>query len=281
MDLARKLGVVVGPLACLLAILAPPVQAQAVVDATELAPQEGLRYALGGALIVAPSYAGGSGQQFKPRPLWAVRHGRFRISGARASGLLGVAGDGGSGASADLVDRANWRLGASLRFDSGRSPGDDPVLEGLPVIRRTLRGRVYGQWHIGGGWNTSLGYSADLLGRGGGGIAGLALSYDWTPVPGLAASVNAGANWADGQHMRTYFGIAPEVAQATGRTAYVPSTGLMDLHAGVGLRMPLQGRWTLFGSLGVSQLQGDAAASPLTRRSQGVTAMMALAWRSP
>jgi outer membrane scaffolding protein for murein synthesis (MipA/OmpV family) len=280
MDLVRRLAGVMGTLACLLSALSP-VQAQSVVDAAELAPQEGLRYALGGALIVAPSYAGGSGQQFKPRPLWAVRHGRFRISGARASGLLGVAGDGGSGASADLLDRPDWRLGASLRFDSGRSPGDDPVLDGLPAIRRTLRGRVYGQWHIAGGWNTSLGYSADLLGRGGGGIAGLALSYNWTPLPGLAASVSTGVNWADAQHMRTYFGIAPEVAQATGRTAYVPGSGVMDLHAGVGLRLPLRGRWTVFGSLGVSQLQGEAAASPLTRRSQGMTAMVALAWRSP
>lgn len=281
MGLACRLAGVAGPLACVLGVLAPAVGAQTLVDATELPPQEGLRYALGAALIVAPSYAGGSGQQFKPRPLWAVRHGRFRISGARASGLLGVAGDGGSGASADLVDRPNWRLGASLRFDSGRRPGDDPMLEGLPEIRRTLRGRVYGQWHIDGGWNTSLGYSSDLLGRGGGGIAGLGLSYDWTPIPGLAASVSTGANWADGQHLRTYFGIAPEVAQATGRTAYLPRAGLMDLHAGVGLRLPLQGRWTIFGSLGVSQLQGDAAASPLTRRSQGVTAMVALAWRAP
>lgn len=100
-------------------------------------------------------------------------------------------------------------------------------------------------------------------------------------MPGLASSVSAGADGADGQRLRTDFGIAPEVAQATGRTAYLPRAGVMVLHAGVGLRLPLQWRCTVLGSAGVTQLQVDASASPLTRHTQGLTVTVALAWRSP
>lgn len=240
----------------------------------------GVTYALGGALIAAPSYAGGSGTALKPRPLWALRYGRLRVSGARSSGLLARPGDAGSGASADLIEEPTWRLGTSLRIDSGRSAGDDPVLAGLPEIRRTLRGRVYAAFDLGPRWGASVGYGRDLLGRVGGGTANVGVDYALRLYPGVETSLGLGASLADRSYMQTYFGIAPGVAAATGRSAYEPGGGLMELHLGLGARTQLQGRWTLFGGVGVSQLQGDAAASPLTTRRTGVTATLALAWRS-
>ena len=249
-------------------------------DPTDLASRNGLRYALGAALIEAPRYAGSGEQQLKLRPLWAVRYGRLRISGARASGLLDVAGDSGSGLSADLLSGTRWRLSSSLRIDSGRAAAADAALAGLPPIRPTLRGRIFGSVDWGGGWSSSLGYSADLLGRGGGGITGLAVAYGWTPWPGLAASAVVGGNWADQQYMLTHFGITPAVAAVTGRTAFQPSVGLMNLHVGLGARLALAERWTLLGGVGLSQLQGDAAASPLTRSRQAASVSLALAWRS-
>ncbi len=241
-------------------------------------------YALGAAVLAAPTYIGSGGQEVKLRPLWSVRYGRFRLSGARASGLLAAPGDAGSGASADLIDSPTWKVGAALRFDTGRASSDDVALSGLPDVRRTLRARVYASRDLGGnlgpGWLGQLGYSQDLLGRGGGGLANTGLVYSWAVMPGLEASASAGLTWADGQHMRTYFGIAPEVAQATGRTAYGPGAGLRDAHAGLGLRQPLGGRWVLWGGVAASQLLGQAADSPLTRQKTGYSASVALAWRS-
>lgn len=242
---------------------------------------DGLRYALGLAVIDAPMYAGASGRELKLRPLWSVRYGRFRISGARSSGLLDApTAQKQSGASADLIDGDRWKLNLGLRFDNGRQSSDDPALAGLPEIRRTLRGRVNGGLNLGGGFSTSLSYSADLLGRDGGGQLGWGLGYHWAPWPQASASVGVGANWADRRHMQTYFGVAPDVALRTGRTAYVADAGLVDVHAGATLQVPLRGRWTLVGGLALAQLQGDAAASPLTRRAFGATASLALAWRS-
>ena len=253
----------------------------AQLDATDLGSHGVLHYALGAAMIEAPTYLGSSGQQLKLRPLWALSYGRFRVSGARASGLLDAAGEGGSGVSAALLGGANWRLGSSFRFDSGRVADADPALAGLPSIRKTLRGRLYGGVDWGGGWHGSLGHSVDLLGRGGGGITGLTLSHGFTPWPGLSATALVGGNWANRQHMATYFGISPQVAAAAGRAAFEPSAGLMNLHAGLNLRMPLAGRWTASAGVGLSQLQGDAAASPLTRSRQATSFSLGLAWRSP
>lgn len=256
---------------------APP----ATADPTEPVAGNGLSYALGLAVIDAPTYAGGAGRELKLRPLWSVRYGRFRISGARSSGLLGSPTiEKHSGASADLIDSDRWKLNLGLRFDNGRQPGDDPALAGLPEIRSTLRGRLSGGLNLGGGFSTSLAYSADLLGRDGGGQVGWGLGHGWAPWPGAKASVGVGATWADQRHMQTYFGIAPDVALRTGRTAYTAGAGLLDVNAAALLQMPLGSRWTLMGGLTLSQLQGDAAASPLTRKTSNATASLALAWRS-
>jgi outer membrane protein len=92
--------------------------------------------------------------------------------------------------------------------------------------------------------------------------------------------VGVGVGWADRRYMQTHFGIAPDVAQRTGRTAFTPGAGIVDVGAGAVLRVPLGPRWALTTGLSMSQLRGDAAASPLTRKDFGVTASVALAWRS-
>jgi outer membrane scaffolding protein for murein synthesis (MipA/OmpV family) len=271
------------PLACAAEAADSADSASSANSANSAEPPNGdvLRYALGLALVDSPTYAGAAGRVQKLRPLWSLRYGRFRLSGARSSGLLGAtAADKASGASVDLIDSPRWMLGLGLRIDNGRSAGDDPALAGLPEIRSTLRGKLHGGLDLGAGFGTSLSYSADLLGRGGGGQLGWGLGYTWAPWPEAMASVGVGASWADKQHMQTYFGIAPDVALRTGRAAFQPGPGLKDLNAGMSLRMPLGGRWTLISGVGLSQLQGDAAASPLTRKTFGATALVAAAWTS-
>lgn len=275
-------------LACGMLLLPGPARpatdpAPAVTEEADVEPVagQGLTYALGLAVIDAPAYAGAAGRELKLRPLWSLRYGRFRLSGARSSGLLGEPEtERTPGASADLIDTARWRLGLGLRIDKGRDAGDDPALAGLPDIRSTLRARLNGSVRLGGGFSTGLSYAADLLGHGGGGELGWSLGHGWAPWPAARAAVGLGATWADRRHMQTYYGIAPDVALRTERPAYVPDAGLLRLHATAALQVALRGRWTLVGGLAVSQLQGDAAASPVTRRALGTTASVALAWRS-
>ncbi len=243
------------------------------------------QYALGLAAITRPSHAGGRDQTLVLRPLWALRHGRFRLSGPRSGGLLGTVGDEASGASADLVDTPQLALRLGLSIDSGRRSGDAPELQGLPDIRRTLRGKlsVSRNWHD--DWSASLSLSPDLLGRGGGRWLAVDLGRHWhlqsSWLAGWQLSAGAGLTWGDARAMDTQFGIADAVAQRTGRPAYRPGSGLRDWHLGLGLQRPLSRHWMGFGQLGWSTLVGDAAASPLTLRRHGLTLSLGLAWRQP
>ena len=101
------------------AATAPTTTADLPGDSIEPPAGNGFTYALGLAVIDGPTYAGAAGREVKLRPLWAVRYGRFRISGSRASGLLSAPGERGSGIIADLVDKGPWRVSAGLRYDSG------------------------------------------------------------------------------------------------------------------------------------------------------------------
>lgn len=244
------------------------------------APSPRLDYALGLALVRRPAFAGSGAQPWVLRPLWTLKWGRYRLSGPRASGLLGRPGDEGTGASAELVEGANWRLGASLGIDAGRRSADDPRLAGLPDIPRTLRGKLFVSRDLSRGWGLSAHLSQDLAGRGGGLLGGIDLGYGRRLGPGLHGSVGVGLSVADARNTRQHFGIDPAVAAATGRVAHVPGAGLRDLHAGATVQWAVSRAWFGFVGAGVSQLQGEAASSPLVLRRQSTSLAVGLAWRN-
>lgn len=239
-----------------------------------------VQYALGLAVVNRPAYAGSGSQQWKLRPLWTVKWGRYRLSGPRSSGLLGRPGDDGSGASAELAEGAQWRLGASLGIDGGRRSSDDPRLAGLPDIPRTLRGKLYANRDLGSGWGISGSVSDDLGRRGGGVLAGLDMGYGRALAPGVRASVGLGVGLADAQAMRSQFGIAPDAGLRAGRAAYVPGACVRDLHLGGTVQWAVSGAWFGFLGAGVTQLQGEAADSPLVARRTSGSLTFGLAWRN-
>jgi outer membrane scaffolding protein for murein synthesis (MipA/OmpV family) len=259
---------------------AAPMAAPQAAAASAPSTSQPLNYAVGLAVVSRPAFAGSGAQQWKLRPLWTVKWGRFRLSGPRASGLLGRPGDEGSGASAELAEGARWRLGASLGVDGGRRSADDPRLAGLPDIARTVRGKLFVTRDLAHGWGLSMHVSEDLAGRGGGLLGGIDLGLSRPLGPGLRGSVGAGLSLADGRSMRRHFGIDPAVAAATGRAAHVPGAGLRDLHVGGTLQWAISGAWFGFVGAGLSQLQGDASSSPLVLRRQSTSLAIGLAWRN-
>lgn len=238
-------------------------------------------YALGLAVVNKPSFSGSDEQKWRLRPLWAIRHGRYRLGGGGLSGLLARPGESGSsGASADLVESSRWKIGVSLSMDGGRKPDDDPGLAGTAVIRRTLRGKVYASTPLARQWTLSGAYSHDLLGRGGGGDLSVDLGWGRMLWPGWHLGLGWGATWADDTTMRAQFGLPAETALAAGRQPFAARAGWRDLHAGAGLRVGLSSRWFVFGGLGATRLLGDAAASPLSTRRVDASVSLGLAWRN-
>lgn len=244
------------------------------------AQEDDLRYLLGAAVAVGPEYDGGSKFAAKVKPVWAVKFGRIRIASGGGSALLGFGrGGAGPGASTQLVDRGPWRLGVSLRIDSGRDSGDASATSGLPDVKRTLRARVYANYSLAPDWNLGATLSRDALGRGGGMAASLDLGWrfhrsdttEWTAGMGLVAG--------DARNLRAFFGV-PASAATPGRPAYQPGAGLREAYFSVGARHALDPHWFVFGSAGMSRLLGPAADSPLVQQRGGGFASVGVAWRN-
>lgn len=230
-------------------------------SAPEAAPR--WRYVLGAGLRWQPEAAGARRMETKFTPLWAVQWGRWRLSTPGGNGLLGFGEEAvGPGASTDLFKGQRLRLGVALRFDNGRDSGSASTTSGLSDVKRTVRGRLYSSYAITSDWQVSGYLSQDLLGHQGGAMLGLDLGWrlrqsrhsEWTAGVGLGA--------ADGVYMRSYFGVTPAGALATGLTPYRPAAGLGYTHA-------LTQRWIVYANAGGSYLLGPAADSPLTQRRFG------------
>lgn len=237
------------------------------------------RYVLGASLTVAPQYPGSGRRQTKLRPLWAYQYGRWRVSTSRASSVLGFASDpAGPGASAELISSKIWRVGAALRFDSGRSSSASVDLEGMPDVKRTLRGRFYASYRLSEQWNLNGSVSQDLIGRHGGAVASLDLGHRIRLGERTELSSGIGVSFGNATYMNTYFGV-PDGAARPHRAAFSARGGARDVHLGVGVMTALTPRWIAFANIGASKLLQDAAASPLTKHGLGSSASVGLAYR--
>jgi outer membrane protein len=239
------------------------------------------RFVIGANFISAADYPGSDRSEIKLRPLWAYQYGRWRLSTSRASAVLGFATDAaGPGASAELVATKDWHIGAAFRFDSGRKASDSPRLNGLSDVARTLRGRIYASYTINKQWSIGGNVSQDLLGRGGGAIAGIDVGHRYWITPNLEWTNGIGATLADKRNMSTYFGISAEQAIQSGQRPFSASAGFRDIHLGTGLTTALTPRWIAFGNVGWSRMLESAAASPLTRRANSFGATVGIAYRN-
>ena len=262
----------------LIAASAPAARAEAEDEA--LAPTP-FNYVLGSAVSWRPDGLGSRHYAAKPALLWAIRWGRWRISAGGANALFGFGPEStGSGASTDLISSKLWRVGLSLRFDHGRKSADAATTVGLPDIQRTVRGRLFARYVLSPDWHLAGSLSQDLLGHRGGLLAGLDLGWRLRHSEATEWTAGAGIGAADGQHMRSYFGVPQEAAASNGLAAFTPSAGLRDVHVGIGFTHTLSPRWVTFGSAGVSRLLGPASQSPLTQSPTGGQVGLGLAYRN-
>lgn len=79
----------------------------------------------------------------------------------------------------------------------------------------------------------------------------------------LSASASAHASWANGDYMRTYFGVTPAQSATSGLPVFEAGSGIKDVGAGLSLSYQLGSRWMLTAVGGYSRLLGDAADAPL------------------
>lgn len=234
--------------------------------------------ALGLVTSYSPSYPGASDYRWGWRPAGFVRYGRWTISGA--GGFTTVRQDEPErGLEAELVRGSQVRVGLGLRLDTGRSESRSPGLAGMGDIRRTLRSRLTLRYQPDDQFIVSAALSADMLGRGGGLLADLGGSHQWSLGHGRLLIAGVGVSLADQRYMQSWHGVSDEQAARSGHPPYHPAAGLRALSLGLTYRHEFGPSWSSFVGLNHSRLLGPAADSPLTLKPSATSLSGGVAWR--
>jgi len=263
-----------------LALALAPAPVAAVEDVATPAPAS--RPAFEGALGLqvgnAPQYLGSDLRTTALRPGIYLRWGRFSIS--TAGNLRNRYDDDVlRGFGAELLRSDDWRVQFGLRIDHGRQASDSSDLAQLDEVEPTLRSRLSTTWRFEPDWQLGAGWSADVLGRGGGSVVDLSIERDIRLSPRSRLSVGAGLSWADQRYMAARFGISPAAAERSGLPAYAPGAGWRDMGFSLHLRTDIDRQWSVWGTASLSRLLGPTIDSPLTRQVTQFAVVNGVVWR--
>ncbi len=155
------------------------------------------------------------------------------------------------------------RVGAGYRH--GRDADDNPALRGMGDVRGqpVLRLKLESEPTADTGSFFGLGWESDVSGETRGDAVTLYGGRTFAPSEAAAFTLTAHTRWFDADDMAAYFGVSPAQAAASGHPAFAPGRGLGDAGLAAELRWAFTDNWSVFGTVGVSRLLGDAADGPL------------------
>ncbi|MBP6019361.1 MAG: MipA/OmpV family protein [Burkholderiaceae bacterium] len=200
-----------------------------------------------------PKYEGSEDYRALPVPIINYHNGSFFISPRAGLPSMGL--------KTDLTD--NWSAGVFLGMGLGRKADKSSRLEGMDDIKFHGAAGVYTEWRPGPFSIGAAYYQA--LRSGYGGTAELRATYLAWAQGNDALRLGVSTHWANGDSMKTNFGVRRhEAAASNGRLrAYSPSSGFKSASVYGTWHHQLGGNWSMVTLLGVQSLLGDAADSPI------------------
>lgn len=170
------------------------------------------------------------------------------------------------------------QYGARLTLDIGREESRSSALKGM--------GDIAAKAEVGGFFNYAFAPGVMLTSslRTGSGkdnngtLLDLGLGYSTKLNDQWRFSTGAGLTWANDAYMQSYFGVSSAQSTATGYSAYSPGTGLRDTRVRVALSYQLDPRISITTSVTSSTLSDEAKRSPLVRKADTVTGVLAVAY---
>lgn len=253
--------------------------AQAVEQAVVTGDEEG--YLIGGSMASSSSHIGHGKVTYDFKPMWAFQLGPVRVSRSRARSLMSAGKERlETGLSTQFNVFSDWKVGASLRLDNGRSFAGDPDFAGLPDVRTTARLRLSTGRPLGERWSWSASVDQDILGRQGGLRLSQGFGYRLPVSEKTFWDFSASSTWGNGRYLQTQYGISQAAAMATGRDAYVIGSGWESFRADAQLTHIINNHWVAFGGIDLSRLLRATARSPLVGRVTTHGVAFGLAYRS-
>lgn len=206
---------------------------------------------------VVPDYDGASDVRAVPFALADIRWRgvSFEIRGLRAR--------------VDLASDPRLAIGPVIGPRMPRRNVDGPVGL-LPEIDMAIEAGGYVGYRLGG---DELGQGSvqmevslvhDVSGTHDGLVATANASYAAIRRPDVMLSLDVQTSWANRDYARTYFGVTPADATASGLAAYRPGSGFRDIGAGLTAGYWFDRHFGVIGRAGAIYLVGDIADSPIT-----------------
>ncbi|MDJ1009554.1 MAG: MipA/OmpV family protein [Paracoccaceae bacterium] len=233
-------------------------------------------FSLGIGLGVAPEFSGSSDYDFNALPIINFSYDLGAVT-VRSKGL---------GVAVDVLDGPALAAGPIVRYAFGRDGSDitDDAVSQLPDIDGTLEVGGFAELRLPLRNLTGTRFAADLEI-----VQGVTGGHDGLVIDGsLGLERRAGpllltggltAGWADDGFTDTFFGVDTAGSAASGLAVYDPDGGITDLGVELGAIYPFTDRILGTAIIGYSELQGDAADSPIVDDTSQFFAIAGVAYR--
>jgi outer membrane protein len=156
------------------------------------------------------------------------------------------------------------RFGPLVSLNFGRSEDDSPDLRGMGDVGTSFELGAFISYLL-----PMDRFRARLRQDVAGGHKGATLQLDYTHTfiraDRVSLSGSVGLNGASAAYMKSFFGVNPLQAQASGLPAYRAGTGFKDANASLNSSYVLSDNWSVFANVSYERLIGSAANSPLIK----------------
>lgn len=173
--------------------------------------------------------------------------------------------------------RGPFSLGGGVGFSLGRDQDVAARLHGLGDIDPAAVGNLFLRADFG-----RLGFSAKVdraFGQQDGTTVTVGAGYRMRITPRLMMAAQVGLTWADGDHMQQWFGVTDTQARRSSLARYSAGAGFRNVTVGLNAIYRASEHWELNAGVGLSQLLGDAADSPITQQAAQPFGLVGVAYR--
>jgi MipA family protein len=156
------------------------------------------------------------------------------------------------------------QYGVRLGIDTGRDKQD--ALPGFEKIKTSLNPGVFANYAVSDTLTLKSSLRVGLAGESSNALLNLGATYKLFQAGPVVLTATASAKYANAGYMQSYFGVSAAQAAASGFKTYQPSAGFSTVQLGLTGGFPVSREIYIISSLGVQQIVGDAAKSPLVKQ---------------
>lgn len=213
---------------------------------------------------IGPKYEGSKKYVVGGIPLIDVSWKNRIFLGMRGLGVNAIATD-------------TFKAGVAVAFQPGRDEKDGARLKGLGDIKDAAAIRGFADYTL-----SPIHFSADVV-RALGGSDGLTATIGTkleVPVSDrVSLSGGVSATWADGNYMKSYFGVSSVQSARSGLARFKAESGVKNIDISAGAQYRVTDHWAAIANASVSFLIGDAAKSAVSERDTALSGILGVAYK--